>query len=178
MRGRVLTTAATVLTTLVAAGCGSSGGGIVRPSSGTLPTTSAPTSTSAATSTSSAPVSASTTRPPSAAPTIVVTPDHDLRDGQSVRITGHGFSAFETLQVIECAQKGTSTGPGDCNLAGMLTATADAHGDVTATVTVLRGPFGANSVVCGPRQGCLVSVTQASLQPTEEADAPIRFAPR
>ena len=43
-------------------------------------------------------------------------------------------------------------------------------------LTVVRGPFGANKIVCGPKQACLVSVTQASLTPTEEADAPITFA--
>jgi hypothetical protein len=48
---------------------------------------------------------------------------------------------------------------------------------VSVDLVVLRGPFGTNNIICGARQACLVSVTQASLSPTEEADAPITFAP-
>ena len=47
---------------------------------------------------------------------------------------------------------------------------------VKTELTVRKGPFGANNIVCGPDQGCLVSVTQATLSPTREADTPISFA--
>ena len=69
-----------------------------------------------------------------------------------------------------------SPGPGHCNLTGMLSVNSDAAGRVSTRLQVLRGPFGANKIVCGEQQRCLVSVTQASLSPTEEADAPIGFA--
>ena len=110
-------------------------------------------------------------------PRVVVTPSLGLRNRQTVRVIGSGFTANEALQVIQCAVKGASTGPADCNLAGILATTSDSLGRVSVDLVVLRGPFGANKIICGPRQACLVSVTQASLSPTEEADAPITFAP-
>ncbi len=73
-------------------------------------------------------------------------------------------------------QPAARSGPGDCNLTGMLSVNSDAAGRVSTRLQVLRGPFGANKIVCGEQQRCLVSVTQASLSPTEEADAPIGFA--
>jgi hypothetical protein len=111
-------------------------------------------------------------------PEVAVVPSRDLRDGQRVQVRASGFSAGESLQIVECADKGQATGPGDCNLAAMLGAISDAEGRLTATLKVARGPFGANGVVCSAKQRCLISVTQASLNPAEEADAPIRFAPR
>lgn len=80
--------------------------------------------------------------------------------------------------MIQCADKGRRTGPGDCDLAGMLTTTADGAGRVDVSLVVKRGPFGSNGIVCSLRQPCLVSVTQASLSPSEEADVRISFAPR
>jgi hypothetical protein len=58
----------------------------------------------------------------------------------------------------------------------MTPVTTDGLGNVSLQLTVLRGPFGANKIVCSAKQPCLISVTQASLTPTEEADAPISFA--
>jgi predicted RecA/RadA family phage recombinase len=110
--------------------------------------------------------------------TIEVVPATHLKSGQMVQIHGAGFTSGSALQVIECADKGRATGPGDCNLAGMLTTAADAAGRVTVRLAVVQGPFGTNRIVCGSRQRCLVSITQASLAPTEEADAPISFAPQ
>ena len=72
-------------------------------------------------------------------------------------------------------RKGTATGPGDCDLTGMQGVTADASGRVKVDLTVSKGPFGANKIVCGPAQACLVSVTQATPSPIQEADAPITF---
>ena len=155
---------------LVATGCGSSGSGVVRP-----PTGSAGTPSTAATST------AATSAPPSSAkrahPAMTVRPSSGLADHQKVQVHGTGFTPGEPLQVIQCAALGNATGPGDCNLTGMLSVSSDASGSVTATVTVLRGPFGTNRVMCTTQHSCLISITQASLHPTEEADAPITFAP-
>ncbi len=86
-----------------------------------------------------------------------------------------GFSPGESLVVTECADKGTATGPGDCNLADMQGVTSDANGRVTVEVIVAKGPFGANNVVCGPAQACLISVTQPVPSPAQQATAPITF---
>jgi hypothetical protein len=155
-------------------GCGSGSGNVVN-----RPATSVPSGevSSAAPSTAgSSGVSSAASSRTGAGPQIVISPNTGLGARQAVRITGRGFTPGERLQVIQCADKGRATGPGDCNLAGMLSASADASGAVQATLTVLRGPFGSAGIVCSAAQACLVSVTQASLNPSEEADAPISFA--
>lgn len=58
----------------------------------------------------------------------------------------------------------------------MQSVAADAGGTVEVRLRVVRGPFGANRVTCVQPRACLVSVTEASLSPAEEADAPISFA--
>ena len=93
-------------------------------------------------------------------------------------MTATGFSPDEPLTVIQCADKGQATGAGDCNLPSMLAASSDANGRLVTTLAVSRGPFGANAVVCTAKQPCLISVTQASLNPTEQANSAISFAPR
>ena len=140
---------AAVLAGVSLGGCGSNSSTVVR-----TPTV-APLSSSAVPST--------TSPAPARHPTAVVTPAKGLRDRQIVRVTATGFSAGEALQVIECADKGTTTGPGDCNLTGMQSATSDAAGRISTQLQVVRGPFGANKIVCSKQQRCLVSVTQASL---------------
>jgi len=93
-----------------------------------------------------------------------------------VQITATGFSPGASLVVTQCANKGNSTGPGDCNLAGIRTITANSAGQVATQFTVIKGPFGTNHIVCGSSQSCLVSVNPATTNPTQEADAPISFA--
>ena len=151
------------------------GGALVGCGSGSSKVVNSPTSSVAASSStaSSALASATSGKPQ---PVLTVAPATNLNAQQVVHVTGSGFSPNEALQVIECAQKGTSTGPGDCNLAAMIGATSDANGAVSTDLTVVRGPFGANNIVCSAQQPCLVSVTQATLSPTEEADATIQFA--
>jgi hypothetical protein len=153
---------------LVVSGCG--GGDespVVRPPaspSTTAPSTS-PTVSPSATGSPTAPVH----------PEVIVKPASGLRDGQSVTVTASGFSPGLSLIVVQCADKGQQTGPGDCNLAVSTTLQTDAAGKAEATLTVAYGPFGANGVVCSATQPCLVSVTEASFTPSQEADAPISF---
>lgn len=157
--------AAAAALALLAAGCGSSAG----------PLTRSPTA--------SAPVTTATTPAASPSPTVTgkavqhatVTPATGLKSGQKVLVQGSGFAQGEALVVTQCAVKGTATGPGDCNLNAMQSVTADANGRVSVEFTVSKGPFGSNNIVCGPAQACLISVTQATLTPTQEADAPISF---
>jgi hypothetical protein len=157
---------AAVVLAILAAACGGS----------PAPVTRSPTST---------PPPATTTAPatptPSATATVghvqkvTVTPATGLRSGQQVLVQALGFSPGQALVVTECANKGAATGPGDCDLTGMQSVTSDTSGRVTTDLTVTKGPFGANKIVCGPAQACLISVTQATPAPTQEADAPITF---
>jgi len=166
---RVAVTGALLVAASLAA-CGSSGSDVVRRgTSGASPPPSTP-----------GPAGSDPSASPSTAhgqPAVRLTPHIGLHDRQLIQVRGTGFTPGQAYTVIECAQKGAKTGPGDCNLPGMLTATADKDGVVQVRLEVLAGPFGANRIVCSARQTCLISVTQASLSPTEEADGSISFAP-
>jgi len=155
---------------VLAAGCGSSPAPVTR-----SPTTTPPPATTTAPATASATATPSGTATSGPAQHVTVTPATGLRTGQQVLVQASGFSPGESLVVTQCASKGTATGPGDCNLTSMQGVTADASGRVELELTVSKGPFGANKIVCGPAQACLVSVTQATPSPTQEADAPITF---
>ena len=160
--------AAAVLTVL-AAGCGSSPAPLTR-----SPTATAPSPTTTAPVTASA-IATQPATAPSGHQKVTVTPAVGLKSGQKVLVQASGFSPAESLVVTECAAKGTATGPGDCDLNGMQSMTSDASGRVTVDLTVTKGPFGANNIVCGPAQACLISVTQATPSPTQEADTSIAF---
>lgn len=154
---------------VVLTACGGSSAGTKTSSS--VPALVTSSSTSAPSSTS---VPASSSVP--GKQTLTITPATGLHDKQTVQAAGAGFTSGEALTVVECAAKGAATGPGDCNLAAMQSVTADATGAVSLQLSVLVGPFGSNNIVCSATQACLISMTQASLSPTEEADAPISFA--
>jgi hypothetical protein len=157
--------AALVLAAL-ATGCGSSPSSVTR-----SPTATSPPATTTAPATAT-PTPTSTT---AHVPKVMLTPATGLKSGQQVLVQGSGFSPGEALVVTQCANKGTATGPGDCDLTSMQSVTSDASGRVMTHFTVTKGPFGANKIVCGPSQACLISVTQATPTPTQEADAPISF---
>lgn len=166
--------ALTALVGTVLTACGSSSSNVVRTGGGgSSPAVSTPESSTPASSSS---VASSTSSSAAAGKqTLTVTPHTNLRASQVVQVHGTGFTAGGALTLVECADKGTKTGPGDCNLTAMAGITADAKGEVSTKLTVVRGPFGSNKIVCSAQQKCLVSLTQASLSPTEEADAPISF---
>jgi hypothetical protein len=102
-----------------------------------------------------------------------VTPSSGLHDGQTVRVTGSGFTPNKTLGIVECIDRGPGTGPADCNIPSILTVSADATGTVVADFVVTKTPTA--DTACGPTT-CVVSVTELSLQPTEAGSAPISFA--
>ena len=107
--------------------------------------------------------------------TIAVTPRTGLKNGQTVHVTAAGFTPNETLGVIECVDKGDATGSGDCDISKLKTVTSDVSGKVSANFTVITGPFGSNNVSCSKKTPCLISVSQQTLVPTEEASVDISF---
>ncbi len=157
---------AAVVLAALAAGCGSGPTQVTRTPSTTPPPA---TTTAPATATPSATATGKLVQK------VTVTPATGLKSGQQVLVQASGFSPGQALVITECASKGTATGPGDCDLNAMQAVTSDASGRVKSDVTVTKGPFGANKIVCGPAQACLISVTQATPAPTQEADAPIAF---
>jgi len=159
--------AAAAVLTVLTAGCGSTPAPLTR-----SPTTTPPPATTTTPATATATPSATA---PSGHQKVTVTPATGLKSGQKTLVQASGFSPGESLVVTECAAKGAATGPGDCALDGMQSVTSDASGQVKVDLTVTKGPFGANNIVCGPAQACLISVTQATPSPTQEADTPITF---
>ena len=162
---------------LIVAGCSSGKSpSVVSPSA----TTGAPTSATSGPSTSSLPVtsgSATSTAPSGSggAQSVTISPSSGLKSGQTVHVTATGFSPNQPLVINECADKGASTGPGDCNLEGLVQTMSDASGKVTADYKVTTGPFGANKITCSASQPCLLSVSQAVPSPTQEADVRLQF---
>jgi hypothetical protein len=157
-----VTLALVMATAVLLAACGSSSKKSSS-STTTTPTTAASTSSSAA--------------PP--AQSLTITPDTGLSDGQTVQLKGTGFAkAGETLQATECADKGTQTGAGDCDLRNLkVLGAADSSGTVSGSFTVHKGPFGSNNIVCSASQKCLVSIATAGVaQPDQVAAQDITFA--
>jgi hypothetical protein len=153
--------------TLLAA-CGSSS----KSSSST--TTTPPTA--AATTVTTSPTASSAAGPTQ---TLAVTPSSGLTDGQTVQLKGAGFTkAGETLQALECADKGTQTGAGDCDLKNIkVLGQADSSGAITGSYTVHKGPFGSNNIVCSATVKCLISVSTAgSPQPDQVGTENITFS--
>lgn len=148
-----------VLAALLLAACG---GG--KAASSTPPKSS---STSATTSTST---------PAGRIQRLTVTPASGLRTGESVHLRATGFSPNEHLVVTECANKGTKTSAADCNITHLAPVTSNGSGVVTGTYTVTKGPFGAGRVVCAKPRSCILSVTQESPTPTEDATATLSFS--
>jgi len=107
---------------------------------------------------------------------LTVTPSSELRDGDVVRLHAAGFTPGTSLAVEQCSAA-PNAGEGDCNIAGGHFVSADTHGEVDTTLKVLLGPFGLDGIVCSRPPGCLVSVSQESLNPTELATATITFSP-
>jgi hypothetical protein len=146
---------------LVLGACGSS-----KKSASKSPTTVEVTTTVAATTTTAA----------GSKQTMTVTPNTGLHDGDTVHIVGKGFTPGASRGVIECADKGDQTGSGDCDLGGIKTGTTDPTGTVTIDFKVKKGPFGANNIVCGPAQKCLLSLSDLTASPKELATEDITFA--
>lgn len=134
---------------------------------------SACSSSSHATAPTSVPTPSKTTT--SAQPALVISPAEPLQSPATIQLTATGFSPGESLVVAECANKGTSTSEADCNLAGIKAITADSSGRVHTTFTVTKGPFGTNHITCNQPRSCLVSVTQPTPNPTQDATAPLTF---
>lgn len=107
--------------------------------------------------------------------TITVTPSTGLASTQTVTIHGSHFNPKIQVIAVECVDKGSNTQANNCNInllslpQGFYPA---ANGTFTTTLTVQKS-FGGNT--CSTSTPCLVSVTEANNNPSEEADAPIRF---
>jgi hypothetical protein len=112
-----------------------------------------------------------------ASPTLTVTPDSGLKDGDKVTVSGTNFPASKTpVYVTQCS---TNTGDAsDCNLNEVNTdGSTDSSGSFSGVkYTVNTGKFGSAS--CKPGGTCYIAASTAitGQDTTNSALAPITFA--
>jgi lysophospholipase L1-like esterase len=108
-----------------------------------------------------------------ATPTLSVTPSTGLTDGQTVTVTGAGFSPRASIGVAEC--RAAPTGPADCDLSSSTTLSADGTGAFSTALAVSRMiQVGASTIDCANPGACvLAGANLANLG--EAALAPIQF---
>ncbi|MEO6886450.1 MAG: neocarzinostatin apoprotein domain-containing protein [Jatrophihabitantaceae bacterium] len=70
-----------------------------------------------------------------ATPSVTVTPSSGLTDGQSVTVTGSGFTVVPLIVVVQCATTATSSGAG-CDTNDVQFVSSDPGGSFTATLKV------------------------------------------
>jgi hypothetical protein len=108
-------------------------------------------------------------------PAITVTPATGLHSQQVVHVSAAGFKPGTLLVVTECADKGTATGPDDCDLAHEQLVHAAKNGSVESSYRVTPGVFAPNRIDC-TAVDCVISVSELSFDPSQQASAEISFA--
>jgi hypothetical protein len=111
-----------------------------------------------------------------AGPAVSVSPATGLTDGGSVQVVATGFTPGLLYAITECGNKGVATSGADC-APGVKNVTANVSGAFDSTFSVVKGPFGANNIVCAGTQACMLVVSPAGVpNPTEVAVAAIAFS--
>lgn len=96
-------------------------------------------------------------------PKVVIKPSGGLKNGQTVRVTGTGFTPKDQVFVVECLAK--ASGQADCDTATATPATITAKGVLPPTkFKVVTGAIGTGT--CGTKaadlKNCAISVGNAS----------------
>jgi hypothetical protein len=98
------------------------------------------------------------------APTGKVVPNMHLGNGQTVKVSGAGFSPNETIFIVECNKTVRKAGESACNLGNVGIANSNAKGRVPATkFTVQTGVIGNGK--CGTSKAnekCFIAIVNAS----------------
>jgi hypothetical protein len=111
--------------------------------------------------------------PASAASALVVTPNTDLVDFQTVSAVGSGFPADTSVVLLEC--QATAVDATGCDLGTLIYPTTDGSGAYTTNFVVQRLiTTGTGEVDCAPSACVLVS---ANFDATDPASAPLQFDP-
>jgi hypothetical protein len=110
-------------------------------------------------------------------PTVTVTPDTALVDGQSVVVKAAHFTAGASVYIQECP---TTAPPVSCQSQVSQTAVVDGTGHTNTTVTVARlvgtPPYGAG-VDCAVAPGCSLIVTNPASAALQSVAVPLTFNP-
>ncbi len=108
-------------------------------------------------------------------PAIIVQPSISLSDGQSVVVTGSGFSASAQIAIAECEAGATSAN--QCSVAGVLVVATDASGGFATDFSPSRViTVGTTTIDCSSPGSCVIGAAELPTL-TTYATAPIAFAP-
>jgi Neocarzinostatin family len=108
--------------------------------------------------------------------TITVTPATGLQAQQTVHLTAAGFKPGTLLVITECADRQAATGPDDCDLPHEQLVRANSAGVVEASYRANPGVFAPHRIDCTVVQ-CVISVSELTFDPSQQASADISFAP-
>jgi hypothetical protein len=114
-------------------------------------------------------------------PTLTVYPSVGLADGQTITVTGSGFTPFMGVGMVECEQG--ATGPSGCDLSTLLELGTDASGSfstpysVTRVITTAAGKLGANKTLDCALSPCFLGAADISNY-SVAASAAIAFDPK
>jgi hypothetical protein len=116
-----------------------------------------------------------------AGPTITVTPNTALTNGQAVSVSGTGFQNNETLYALECINLGTATNQTDCDTSTVAIAMTSGTGTFTTSVTLVTGTISATASpsTCGTSATDLTNcaiVVSTNPPSADAAISPITFA--
>lgn len=110
-----------------------------------------------------------------AGPSLTVSPATGLKNGQSVTVTGTGFTPSDSVYVIECLA--TATSSAGCNTAGATPVKVNADGTLPSTTfTVVTGTVGTGTCGTTASNSASCAVTVANASGGDAAAAPITFA--
>jgi hypothetical protein len=100
-------------------------------------------------------------------------PASDLRDGQTIAISGAGFDPDAQVGMVECLIG--ATGTAQCDLAGIRFTTTDAAGSLSSQFTVTRViNVGGALTDCATPNACVLGL-QESANPTVSATVALSF---
>ena len=108
--------------------------------------------------------------------TLVVTPSTGLTNGETVKVTGSGFTPKDSVFLIECLA--TSQSQAGCNVASATPATVSATGTIAATMfkvttgTIGNGTCGTSAANAG---ACAINV--GNISGGDSAQGLIKFKP-
>lgn len=98
-----------------------------------------------------------------ATPTAKASPSKNLTNGETVKVSGKGWPASDSLVIVECDAAAGQSGAAeaDCNVSGVVAVSANKKGVVAPTpFTFATGAIGSGT--CNAGQTCYLVLTEAS----------------
>jgi hypothetical protein len=112
-------------------------------------------------------------------PTITLSPDTDLTNGQTMTVTGSGYPVDASLVAVECSPLTTAIAAGNgCDLAKAdLGLVSSASGEISTKLAVYTGTVGSDAgAVCPPASGdCVVAIAEPAPSDRVLVSAPLAF---